>query len=202
MDTGVYGPTNEIAIKGLQAEFKDFYSANPTLHKIQGALTLARIRTSADWPKLKAKAAACRHIVQFAKKLAEDNNSGTIHDKRRLACCQLVCRFYEILDESDRYLSDDQKRELYGLGGNFVDIYMKFSKEAVDKNLRRWKAAQKFHLFQHLCEHQIPMFGNAKWYWTYSDEDFQKVIKEVALSCHPRTVCHVILYKWVVVFFE
>jgi hypothetical protein len=77
-----------------------------------------------------------------------------------------------------------------------MQLYVKLSTETLDSGLRRWKLAQKFHLWQHLCELQIPMFGNARYYWTYGDEDLQQIVKQIALSLHPNTVCEMLLYKW------
>jgi hypothetical protein len=202
MDTGVWGNNQAEAIEGLQEALKVWYDANKDLYKIQGKLTFARIKTSGDWPKLKAKAAATRHIMKFAEQLAELHNTNSVHDRRRLAVCNLLNRFYEILAGEERYISEASKIELRGLAVNFMEIYHLLSKEAFNARLRRWKIAHKFHMFQHLCEIQIPNFGNARWYWTYSDEDFQRIIKEIALSCHPSTVSHMVLYKWVIVFFE
>ena len=84
MDLGVFGHTNELAIEGLGEDLDVWYKANRDAYKIQGPLTLARIKTSGDWPKLKAKAAATRHIMRYALKLAGQHNSGSIHDQRLL----------------------------------------------------------------------------------------------------------------------
>ena len=69
--------------------------------------------------------------------------------------------------------------------------------EVVEEVLRdRWKFAQKFHLFQHLCEIQLILFGNARAYWIYGDEDFQGIVKLIALSLQPSTVALNVLSKW------
>jgi hypothetical protein len=163
---------------------------------------MARIKTSGDWPKLKAKAAPTRHIVAFAKQLAERFNTGSTHDKRRLAVVGLLDRFYEISENEPRFMSDAAKLELVGLSQSFLQLYEKLSREALTAGQRKWKMAAKFHLFQHLCELQIPLYGNARFYWTYSDEDLQRIVKEIALSLHPTTVAHMLLYKWAIVFFD
>lgn len=36
-----------------------------------------------------------------------------------------------------------------------------------------------------------------RYWWTYSDEDMQGVMKEVALSCHAVHVPHMAFYMWV-----
>ena len=49
---------------------------------------------------------------------------------------------------------------------------------------------------------EAQLFGNPRYWWTYSDEDFQRVVKEIALSCHAAHVPHVATYKWLVGLFE
>ena len=78
---------------------------------------------------------------------------------------------------------------------------MKLSKEAIVKHKRMWKSVPKFHVFVHICDLAV-VLGNPKYYWTYSDEDLQRVIKEVATSCHPRNMEQVVLYKWLIYTFE
>jgi hypothetical protein len=198
MDLGVFGHTNELAIEGLGEDLDVWYKANKEAYKIQGPLTLARIKTSGDWPKLKAKAAATRHIMRYALKLAVQHNSGSIHDQRRLAVCQLLVRFYDILDQSGRYLSEEHKAELPMIAQNFMLNYQRLTQEALGMRLRRWKMVQKFHMFVHLLEIQVPLFGNARFWWCYGDEDFQRIIKKIAGECHPSTVNWMTMYRWAI----
>ena len=196
MDTGVFGPTNDEAICGLEEDCKQFHKSIGEPYPLRGKLNMARVKSSNDWPKLKAKAAPTRHVLKYALHLAESHNTLSVHDRQRLAVCKLLNRFYDILREEDRFVSDSAKLELPKLVQSFMIIYGKLSREALTARLRRWKFAQKFHLFQHLAEIQIILFGNARAFWTYSDEDFQRIIKHIALSCHPSTVCENVLHKW------
>ena len=107
MNSGVWGPNQDTAINGLRGAIKTWYEQHPAAHKIQGKITHARIKTSNDWPKMRAKAAATRHALEFALQLADQHNSGSLHDRRRLACCKLLNRFYVILNENDRYASEE-----------------------------------------------------------------------------------------------
>ena len=58
----------------------------------------------------------------------------------------------------------------------------------------------KFHLMQHILEHQTWM--NPKYNWVYADEDLQRILKEVATSCHVRNMPHMVLFKWAVHTFD
>ena len=44
--------------------------------------------------------------------------------------------------------------------------------------VKAWKVTQKWHLFTHLCEWQIPELTlNPRTYWTYADEDWPGLVK-------------------------
>ena len=81
-----------------------------------------------------------------------------------------------------------------------MDVYNQLSSDAMTSKVKMWKTSLKFHLLQHICEHQNLI--NPRVVWCYGDEDLQHLVKEVALSCHPVTVCHMVLYKWVVCNFD
>jgi hypothetical protein len=112
MDTGVFGANNDDAIENLEADMKTYYQNTNEPYRLRGKLVMNRIKTSGDWPKLKAKAAPCRHIGKYCKHLCELDNSGSLHDRRRLAVVTLLQRFYDILEVEDRFVSESAKHNL------------------------------------------------------------------------------------------
>ena len=68
-------------------------------------------------------------------------------------------KFYKILESEPRYLSSAANQEIPTLGKMLVTIYTQLSHEALEARMRLWKLTPKFHLFQHLCQHQIAMWG-------------------------------------------
>ena len=170
--------------------------------KIQGKLSIQRIKTSNDWPKLKAKAAAVRHLAAYALELCVRYGGATVHDDRRRAVCQLLARFYEIIGSDERWLNESHLLELRELSVLLVRTYLKLSAEALKNKVRAWKAVPKFHVFQHICEIQAAVFGNPRRYWTYSEEDLQRIMKMIALSVHTENVPPLALYKWLTLLFE
>ena len=87
-------------------EFKNWYKTQPKeikSSKLQGALTYERIKTSSEWPKLKAKAATTRHMSRFAKYLAEKHDSGSTHDRRRRLAADMLVVFYDIVEKRPRH---------------------------------------------------------------------------------------------------
>ena len=193
------GSNQEVRMKLMRGLLKDWYDKHPDVRRLDGDLTYARLRSAADWPQLSAKMAATRHLVAFCLWLARTyrrhDEEHKVHDERRLAVCQLLQRYYDICNREDMFLSTDAKIEMKKLSSLFCIIYGKLSQEALDNRQRMWKCIPKFHLFQHILEFA---FWNPRFTWTYQDEDYQRAVKEIALSCSTRTAAHMILYKWIV----
>ena len=40
--------------------------------------------------------------------------------------------------------------------------------------------------------------GNPRFWWTYADEDLQRVMKAIALCCHPLNLAPTALYRWLI----
>ena len=126
MELGHWGRSHDAQVQGLQNDMKEWYKATGDKTKIQGELTFSRIRTSGDWPKLKAKAAATRHLVSYAYYLSVlycDEKS--THDKRRRWLCELMAQFYSTLDSEGRYLSKPTQAEISELGKNLFQVFKK-----------------------------------------------------------------------------
>ena len=202
-----WGPNQAARTAALEARIKHWYNVHKEPTKIQGKLTFERLKTSNDWPKLKAKAAATRHLAHFALELVEREDDSLpvaaseevkLHSRRRRAVCQLLVRFYELLRRHGRFFTASAKTEIAENARNLLTIYTQLAQESLDKQERMWKLTPKFHLFLHLCEIQCVTWGNPRWYWTYADEDLQKVMKAIALSCHPSRLASEMLRKWVV----
>ena len=196
------GPNQDSSIAALNKLLDRWYSASRTPHRIQGRLTVDRIRTSGQWPKLKSKAAPLRYLARFAAKLAKDFHDGTEHDDFKLALCTLLCRFYTIVESSSMFLSDAIKRELPEIGFKLGTFYAHLSAEAMEMGIKLWKFSPKVHLTMHLLEWQAPEFGNPRFWWCYADEDLVGLLIEVAEACHPRSMHFMALYKWLILFYE
>ena len=113
MQLGQWGNTFAEQMKQLNLDLKSRYRQNAgPIHKIQGQLTIGRIRTKAGWPKLHAKAASTRHLAQYGCSLAMRFNSGSWLDQRRLAIAKFLCKFYEILAAEGMLFSRKAKNEI------------------------------------------------------------------------------------------
>ena len=158
---------------------------------------------------MKAKAAVTRHLAAFA--LHFINTYGQFesvddftknHDLLARGALQLLCEFYTLLKENSQFFCADAKERIPKLGNQLAAIYAKLSRAAYNANQRLYKTTPKFHLFIHLCVDQIPKAGNARFFWTYSDEDLVGQLIKLSRGLHPSTLCISLLCKWLLLVFD
>ena len=195
------GKTQQEQVANLFAHMNAWYKKVKEKTKLKGKLTVERLRTKGDWPKLKAKAAATRHLARYALQLCFEFASTAAEDRQMVAVCQLLVRFYEIMESESQFLGAAAKRELPTLGSQLVGIYTGLATAAKNKGLKMWKLHPKLHLFLHLTEWQCLSYGNPRYYWTYADEDLQGNMSEVAKSVHPSTMPTSAMFKWLHIAF-
>ena len=163
-------------------------------------MTYDRLKTSSGFPKLKCKAAVCRHLTEFALELAQ-----RFCGPREVAVVQLMCEFNKIVNSEGLHLSRAAIERIPVLARQLCILYNELSNAAKDARppVKAWKASPKLHLFLELCEVQVPDTGiNPSFYWTYVDEDLVGQLVEVAEHCHPKTVAATGLGKWSLLAFE
>jgi hypothetical protein len=200
MESQPWGANQEQRAAVLNEKLNDYYKRTKEKHRIDGRLTFARIKKSGDWPKFLGKAASTRRLAVFCLELACRFDSGSEHDKLRKGTAVALVRIYDILCEEPRFMSPSAKLELSRLSKAFMGMWARLSAHALANRVRAWKMSPKFHLMQHILEHQS--FINPRCTWVYGDEDLQRILKEVACSCHPRNTPHMVLFKWAVNTFD
>ena len=169
---------------------------------MHGKITADRIRTKGGWPKLKAKAAATRHLARYVLDLVQRFGTAEKQDRQMLALCQLLCQFYDLLQKESQFLSAEAKDSLPKIGQRLVGIYTALATVAKESGSKTWKLMPKLHLFLHLCEWQALSHGSPRYYWTYADEDLAGLMADVAASVHPRTMATSALFKWLHLAFQ
>jgi hypothetical protein len=204
---GVYracfgGGTYEERVKLLAKDLSDWYKRTKCENKLQGELTLARIRTSGQWPKLKGKAAAIKAMAGYALDLVRRLHNGSPHDILLEMLCTLLIRFYEVLYSESQFCSDAVKHELPLLGQKLAEFYTRLSVDAAYGEVRFWKMSPKLHLWEHLLEIQAVLYGNPRYYWCYADEDLVGQLIDIAETCHPATLAFSVLFKWLHCFYS
>ena len=197
------GGTYADRIKQTQIHLKEWYSQTRTTQKIQGPLTLERLRATGAWPKLKAKAAATRHMAKFALHLVQQfgqleslDDFVKAHDQLALGVAQTLVEFYDILMSQSQFMAAGVRDSLPEKGNLLAQMYAKLSKLCFDADQRLWKLSPKLHRWLHLTEDQAVEFGNPRFWWTYGDEDLIGQLIEMADDLHPATLPGVLLTKW------
>ena len=200
MRQGHWGNTQSDQAAKLDQHLKAWYKSQKEGTRIDGKITFQRVKKSDDWPRLLAKAAPTRRLAPYALALATEFDRGSEHDKLRKGAAQALVKIYDIFEREPRFPSMAARGELADLSVAFMGIWGRLSSEALSIKSREWKMSPKFHLMQHILEHQSWL--NPRCTWTYSDEDLQRILKSVALSCHPTNVPHMVLFKWAVATFD
>ena len=194
---GVFGGgTFKERVSELSKVLSAWYKRTKCPSRLQGSLTLERIRAKGDWPKLKAKAAAVRHLARFVLWVVEEHGDGSPYDALVLNVAGLLVAFYDILESESQFLSAAAKENLPKIGQKLADSYARLAKLSFDSGNRLWKLSPKLHLAEHLMEWQAVLYGNPRWYWTYADEDLVGMMADIAEACHPSTLPFSVLFKW------
>jgi hypothetical protein len=190
------GATYKERVERLAQKLKQWYNTNRVTSRLQGALTLERLRDASRYPKLKGKAAALRHLARFALTIVIEHHNGTPHDNLVQGVIQLLIEFYNIIESSSQFLSEKAKENLPRIGMKLAQLYGELAQLAYSDEERLWKLSPKLHLLEHLLEVQAILYGNPRWYWTYADEDLVGLMIDIAEGCHPLTMPVSVLFKW------
>ena len=100
------GTTIGATVIALNAYLKTWYKDTGCSRRSQGAITPERLRTSGDWPKLKAKATATREAIHFCIHVMEtfwDLADPRSTDSKMYALCKLLRRFYILQDTASQF---------------------------------------------------------------------------------------------------
>ena len=135
--TGLY----QKSVEELETEMKDWCKAAKVDSRIRGHLSLDRLRSKSGYPKLKAKAAATRHLIGFALSLARRHCK---FDLRIIAVAQLMQEFYALVHKEGMYMSAESRARVAKIGGEFCSIYAQLARSALEqkqKNGRRLRSS-------------------------------------------------------------
>jgi hypothetical protein len=101
------------------------------------------------------------------------------------------------------FFSESAKEIMPVIGQRAAELYTMLSEHFLDAGKgRMFKPTPKLHLWEHLTEHQIISIGNARYFWTYPDEDLVGSFIEIAQSVHPKSLSISCLFKWLHLFFD
>ena len=152
--------------------YKSLHRARGTMSAV-GNLTYAML-SSVQQPRLKAKAAESRNLVPLLTQLCEEHFASLGDRAANLKCaCEALHSFYQTMNSEPRQMSDLGLRKLQGAMSRFLAHWKAFGGHLVFKHHMAW----------HLAE-RAGRLGNPKFYWTYADEQENRVMGSVARSLH------------------
>ena len=193
------GATQAMNLAKLDEEIEAWCKEKKVKSRLQGKLTMERLRSQSGFPKLKCKAAATRHLSEFAYNLAVRHCQD---DRRIVAVGQLLVEFYTLIEGENLHMRRSAIDRIAVVGRSLVQLYGQLARSALASNQKMWKVTPKHHIFLHLAEWQIGDLGlNPRSYWTYADEDLVGKLVECAEHCHPSTLSATALCKWVILAF-
>ena len=196
------GPNQDANASLLEADLRGWERRTRAGTRLQGKLTVQRLKSESGFPKLKAKGAQVRHLAEYALTIARKFDSGSQHDRMKVAIAQLLCRVYQCMSSSSQFFPAPALTEFQTAGQKMLLILSALHTAAVESGERRWKFPPKGHLIDHMVSIQAREWGNPSYFWCYGDEDLVGQCIEIARSCHPKTCVASALVKWLVLSFE
>jgi hypothetical protein len=159
----------------LRRRMKAFYKSQPGKKSTYiNKISFAQLGTDKR-PRLKAKAAETRHLVPLAQQLATENHRflGAKAPYLKAACDELA-NFYKLVQSSaERTMSADTIEMVQLAMTRFLTYWRGAGGHFVVKHHMSW------HLVERMCEH-----GNPRFYWTYPDENENRIMSTVAKTLH------------------
>ena len=100
------------------------------------------------------------------------------------------------MEAAGTFLEERDKAELKVLSMVMMSCYRNLSLEAAANSERKWKMKRELHETQHILEDFT--WINPRHVWLCADEDLQRIIKLIAVQCHPSAVPYMTLFRWVI----
>ena len=188
--------------KLLTADLRKWEKKHNSKTRLQGDITVSRLKTKSGNIKLKAKGAPTRHLATYALALSKRFSTGTEYDRTKIAICQCLVKVYDIMATGSMFLSPAALDAFRQAGQQMVLLHSKLHADCFSLGERRWKFPPKAHLIDHLVTIQAPRWGNPSYCWCYGDEDLVGLVIDCAQSCHSKTCATVALIKWLVIAFD
>ena len=187
------GGSRQQRIRDLFLKIRNYYAAAPAneIASQLGNLTEGMIRKSpSSSPKLRAKAAEARSLVNFAAQLCHEAfppETATGQEACMRQAALRLQRCYACLQD-DRYDQD----QLLDACSQFCSLV----KALQDKEACLWIIKPKHHGAMEVCLQE----GSPSLTWTYRDEDMGGYLASLAKlkggSHNPRSVAHSVLQRW------
>ena len=160
------------------------------LHNLTLSMFVDPSRPHLSHPVLttRVKAAESRQLVPCVADIWRDLQDGSDFEAHMLRTLDSLAAFYDILNENAHsYTLPNDK--LIGLQGHVKTCLIHYNALSdLSRSAGRgmaWHQVPKFHFWEHVAEQASVQ--NPVWSWCYVDEDFMRIVKDIATSCTAAT---------------
>jgi hypothetical protein len=128
-------------------------------------------------PKLRVKAAVVRHFVPILAQLLEEAwpNPCTAHQLTAKSAGRELARCYNCLEQWD---SDVLESSSLRFAVHLVALEAEANRAS--PGTKKWRVKPKLHLFLELCCEVAKSKGCPRDYWTYADESYGGILRNMA----------------------
>ena len=97
--------------------------------------------------------------------------------------------FYDRIERSPRYLSEEQAQSIWKYGYAFLAAYQRLAKATFLDGERRWRYIPKLHAMMHLIEDMRDRKVNCRMFHCMRDEDHVGLMKRLCQAVHKGALC-------------
>ena len=121
--------------------------------------------------------------------------AGNEEDRDILSVLDSLSAFYRIIEREPYHMSAQSVQDVQTHLDTVLYFYRKLGLSALAAHPpeRRWMEVPKFHFAQHIGLQA--KWGNPRWSWTYTDEDFMGHLKRICQSASVGTASIKVVYK-------
>ena len=198
------GDTDERQIEGLAAEFRLWCRAHGIKHP-RGMFSYATLgldvrRRSYPAMHSKVKAAHVRIMIRFvAEKACELCTAAACTPEARQTATMIwaLAAFFEVLDESGRWLTHSQQQKALRCGHLYQVCYQQLAAANLQRHRLNYKIRPKQHYFACQLLGQIASFSlNPRYVHCFPDEDFMGCMSRLAKRTSGRNTSTRTMQRW------
>ena len=142
----------------------------------------------------RVKAAETRHLLPIVAYIWSCRHDPTsAHQSRVNKMLSSIVAALDCMDCDSYQLPRTQQQQLERNFTDFFFHYRHLKAEAIRDGRKRWHEVPKFHFAQHIVL-QSRLQG-PRWGWTYPDEDYEGLLKDVCQKCQAGTPFHNVVAK-------
>jgi hypothetical protein len=149
------------------------------------------------FPELPGKAADCRKSFGWLALVTAAYSLGQGRMAEVMAtCCYCMALFWNILDKSPMFLTDEEAGRAREAGEGYLRAYVWLAGDALERRHCRWKVRPKMHSFHHTVLALRHSRLNPRFMTCWGDEDYVGKLAKISRKAHVRTLALATLRRY------